>query len=281
MFGYLRPLKTELLVREWMRYRSVYCGICKQISQEYGQLPRLATNYDLTLLGILLLALTDEQPPDDPESCVLNPFVKKPIVHGGSVIELCAGLTVILAWHKAADQISDNHPVQGRAAKLVFARAHRKAAKKYPAYEQIVRESLAELSAIEAGPPDKSAADSFGKLLQMVFQKGAALVIDDERMMQAIGLVGRDFGRWIYLIDAIDDHADDCNNGNWNPYGNLDATAAREMAEADLTAIELDLDRTAALLPYCRDGNLVANIVIQGLPAVRRTVFAGKQLGRL
>lgn len=281
MFGYLRPLKSELLVREWMRYQSVYCGICKQISQEYGQLPRLATNYDLTLLGVLLLALTDDQPADDSESCILNPFVKKPIVHGGSVIELCAGLTVMLAWHKAADQIKDEHPVQGRAAKLMFAKAHRKAVRKYPAYGQIVRDSLGELAAIETGPPDMAAADSFGQLLQQVFQRGSALVVADDRMMQAIGLVGRDFGRWIYLMDAIDDHADDCNNGNWNPYSNLDAAAAREQAEADLTALEQDLDRTAALLPYCRDGNMVANIVIQGLPAVRRTVFEGRQLGRL
>jgi hypothetical protein len=100
-------------------------------------------------------------------------------------------------------------------------------------------------------------------------------------MAQAIGLVGRDFGRWIYLMDAIDDHADDCNNGNWNPYGKFDAAAAREQAEFDLIALEQALDRTAALLPYCRDGNLVANIVIQGLPAVRRTVLEGRQLARL
>lgn len=281
MFGYLRPLKSELLVREWVRYRSVYCGICKQISHEYGQLPRLATNYDLTLLAVLLLSLTDQQPPDDPESCVLNPFVKKPIVHGGPVIELCAGLTVMLAWHKASDQVRDEHPVQGRAARLVFARAHRKAARKYPAYEQIIRDSLGDLAAIEAGPPDKAAAGSFGRLLEQVFQNSAALVTDEVRMAEAIGLVGRDFGRWIYLMDAIDDHADDCNNGSWNPYGNLDAASAREQADIDLIALEQSLDRTAALLPYCRDGNLIANIVIQGLPAVRQTVFAGRQLARL
>jgi hypothetical protein len=55
MFGYVRPLKPELLVREFSRYKSIYCGICKQIGHDYGQLPRLALGYDLTLLAVLLL----------------------------------------------------------------------------------------------------------------------------------------------------------------------------------------------------------------------------------
>lgn len=281
MFGYIRPQKPELLVREWTRYRSVYCGICKQISRAYGQLPRLAVNYDLTLLGVLLLSLTDNQPSDEPDSCILNPFVKKPIVHGGPVVELCAALAVMLAWYKAADQIRDDHPARGHVWKIIFSHAHRKAARQYPAYERAIRDHLGELAAIESGPPDKTAAESFGKLLKQIFQMGSSLVVEDERMRQAIGLIGQDFGRWIYLMDAIDDLESDCNNGNWNPYSILDLETARGQAEVDLTELEQSLDRTAALLPYCRDGNLVANIVIQGLPSVRQAVLAGKKPGRI
>ena len=46
MFGYVRPYKPELLVKELTRYQSVYCGICKQIGRDYGQVPRLALGYD-------------------------------------------------------------------------------------------------------------------------------------------------------------------------------------------------------------------------------------------
>ncbi|MBP1757334.1 MAG: hypothetical protein H6Q62_190, partial [Firmicutes bacterium] len=101
MFGYVRPYKPELLVRELSRYQSVYCGICKQIGRDYGHLERLLLGYDLTLLAILLLALSDEQPPEDFAGCISNPLKKRPALRGGQIIELAAGLTILMAYHKA------------------------------------------------------------------------------------------------------------------------------------------------------------------------------------
>ena len=281
MFGYVRPLKPELLVREFTRYRSVYCGICRQIGHDYGQLPRLAVNYDLTLLALLLLSLTDWQPSDQPSACVLNPLVKKPMVHGGKVIELCAGLTVLLAWHQAADRVRDDRSWRGRLLQIAFSRAYRRARRRFPIYERIIGRELAELSRLESGPPDPSAATVFGRLLQQIFLEAASLAVSDESVRQAVGLVGRDLGQWIFILDAIDDWAGDCDNGSWNPYGLLDKDAAYRQAVAGMEALELSLDRTAALLPYCRDGGLMANIVTQGLPAMRTRVLSGQKPERL
>ena len=97
MFGYVRPLKSELLMREFARYRAVYCGICHNISARYGQLPRLSVSYDLTFLGLLLLALQKEEAELGRSGCVLNPLTKKTYVKGGQVLDLCAGLSVLLA----------------------------------------------------------------------------------------------------------------------------------------------------------------------------------------
>ncbi|MEA4887951.1 MAG: DUF5685 family protein [Clostridiaceae bacterium] len=281
MFGYVRPLKPELLMREYTRYRSIYCGICKQIGHDYGQLPRLATGYDLTLLALLLLSLSDEQPPDDPAGCILNPLAKKPIARGGPILELGAGLTVLFAWHKAGDQVQDKHAVRGFFMRLAFYRAYRRAKRRYPNYEQILKEELAVLAHIESGPPSPEAAQIFGRLLQRVFFLAAERVVQDQNLKLAIGLIGRDLGKWIYLLDAIDDWADDCNNGNWNPYARLDRTQAEQQAAGELAELELALNRTAALLPYYRDSGILANVLTQGLPAVRQQVMSGQKLGRL
>ena len=281
MFGYVRPLKPELLVREFSRYKSIYCGICKQISRDYGQLPRMTLGYDLTMLAVLLLSLSEKQPPDDPAGCIISPLPKRPIARGGPVLELCAGLTVLLAWHKAADDVRDERSLRGHAVKAALRRSKRKAARLFPEYDRIIAEELHNLSLMEAGEPDPAAAGIFGRLMERIFKPSAALVTDDPAIQSAIGLFGRHLGQWIYLLDAIDDWAGDCDNGRWNPYGRLTRDDAREAAEAALAGLELEMDRTAALLPYQRDGGLLANIVLQGLPATRGQIMRGEKLSRL
>ncbi len=281
MFGYVRPLKPELLVREFSRYKSIYCGICKQIGRDYGQLPRLTLGYDLTLLAVLLLSLSDDQPPDRLEGCILNPVAKKPIVQGGLVLELCAALTVLLAWHKTADDIKDENTVKSRAAKLLLARAHRRAATRYGEYDQIMLEELQRLAEAEAGDPNPKAAEVFGHLLYRLFKQAAGLVAGEPEIIEAIAVFGRDLGVWIYILDAIDDFDRDWDNNQWNPFGAFSREDARAAGSRQLQDLEAAMDRTAALLPYRRDSGLLANIVTQGLPAIREQIFRGDKLARL
>lgn len=278
MFGYVRPYKPELLVRELSRYQSVYCGICKQIGRDYGQLPRLLLGYDLTLLAVLLLALSEEQPPEDFAGCISNPLKKRPALHGGHVIELAAGLTILMAYHKAEDNAQDEHPVLGGSAKLALKPAYRKAVRKYPAYEKAMVHHLGRLRQLEAGPPDLAAADIFGDLLGEVFDQAAPLVTGDLAIRGGLQRFGQELGAWIYLLDAIDDRDADCNNGNWNPFSPLAKDEAVQMAKELLEAREVEMDRVAALLPYVRDAGLMGNIVTAGLQSVRDSIMAGRRL---
>ena len=50
------PAETRIVDEEFTRYKSIYCGICKQIGHDYGQLPRVGVNCDLTMLAVLLLS---------------------------------------------------------------------------------------------------------------------------------------------------------------------------------------------------------------------------------
>ncbi|NLO37423.1 MAG: hypothetical protein GX112_13880 [Clostridiaceae bacterium] len=280
MFGYVCPYKPELLIREYARYRAVYCGLCRQIRLDYGQLPRLAVSYDLTFLALFLLALTDSQPSEQMAGCVLDPLRKKPMLAGGPVLEACAALAVQLAWHKAGDQIRDGHPLGGRLARLAFWRAWRRASRRWPDVETIIRERLAELHQLENGPPDLAAADIFGRMLEALARQAAKPLALPAAIHAAVGCLARDLGRWVYLIDAIDDWQDDCNNKTWNPFGRTDLAAARLRAEPALTGLEESMDRTAALMPYVRDSGLLANLFTLGLPEIRRQVLAGQHPGR-
>jgi hypothetical protein len=46
------------------------------------------------------------------------------------------------------------HPVLVAPVQLALAGAHRKAARRYPAYEQAIGDHLGQLHALEKGPPD-------------------------------------------------------------------------------------------------------------------------------
>jgi hypothetical protein len=281
MFGYVRPHKPELLVREWTRYQSVYCGICKQIGRDYGQFSRLTLGYDLTLLAVLLLALAEEQPPEAACGCISNPLRRRPMVQGGEIIRQAAALTLLLAAYKAEDNARDEHPVLGQTACLALAVPRRKAARLYPRQEQVIASRLQELHRAEAGAPDPEAAGCFGSLLGGLFDLAAPLATADPAIRAGLARFGQHLGAWIYLLDAIDDLEDDCNNGSWNPFSNLSREEATTEARALLMCHEMEMDRVAALLPYRRDAGLIGNIVTVGLPMTRDAVLSGRHLGKI
>ena len=83
-------------------------------------------------------------------------------------------------------------------------------------------------------------------------------------------------GRWIYLIDARDDLAEDLAAGRYNPI------AARFGAQGDDESLKLTLDRSIDLACSafqlldlgCRTA-VLENILYLGLPLVQRAVFEG------
>ncbi len=287
MFGYVRPLKGDLLVREFTWYRAVYCGVCKSLGARYGQLPRLAVNYDITLLALLLFALRADPPAALPASCIANPLRKHPVAQADPVLDAAADVTVILAWHKARDDARDGRRWRGLAGRAVFAAARRRAAARWPEVDREIAAALDELKAVEAREPGPESplqgADAFGRVTGAAFGGVSEALLPDLQpaTRAALRWAGERLGRWIYLVDAVDDLADDVDHKNWNPFAAGTRTQAVAAAEPWLLELEAELDRTCALLPYERDAALVANIVRAGLPAVRADVLAGRGLARL
>ena len=52
MFGYIIPLKNELKVKDFDKFRTYYCSICYEIKNKFGNIPRLGLNYDTTFFCI-------------------------------------------------------------------------------------------------------------------------------------------------------------------------------------------------------------------------------------
>ena len=283
MFGYVRPEKELLLMRDFNRYRSIYCGLCKTIKERYGNLPRLTVTYDMTFLATLLLSLSREDSEIVREGCLLNPMTKKAISKNHPALDFAADGSIILAYYSALDNAQDEKPVKGRFQSLLLKRSGEKVRRLHPELSVKIEVILQELSEIEKGDYDPAAADIFGRLLAEVFTEGARLLDhpDRELLIRVLPDVGFALGKWIYLLDAFDDREDDLHNKQWNPLLKFSEPDSRNFVEEILRECEEEVDRLLALLPYQRDGVIIGNIATIGLPGTRERVLAGIELPRI
>lgn len=53
MFGYIRPVESELLVKEYEFYRAVYCSLCKTGGRRVSRFSRFFLNYDFVFLALV------------------------------------------------------------------------------------------------------------------------------------------------------------------------------------------------------------------------------------
>ena len=77
MFGYVKINKMDLTFREYEHYRGYYCGLCKCLKDNHGEISRLSLNYDITFLILILTSVYKPKPTIIEEGCITNPFKKK------------------------------------------------------------------------------------------------------------------------------------------------------------------------------------------------------------
>ena len=77
MFGFIRPVKAELRVKEADRFQQVYCGLCHAIRAEYGRFYTLFLSYDMTFFALVAGSEEAETAPPCRKRCDASPFRRK------------------------------------------------------------------------------------------------------------------------------------------------------------------------------------------------------------
>lgn len=218
------------------RFGAAYCGLCRTLGERYGQAARMILNYDLTFLAILLWP-DDMEPEALHRGCAAHPFRGRDYYPGNPALELAADESVVLSWRQIQDALADPGRGKGRyrAAALALKGAYKKARERRPAFDAAAREQLERLRAMEEArcPSLDEPADAFAKLLS-----AAAGETEDPVRRRILEQLLYHLGRWIYLVDAADDLADDFRSGSYNPLicryglrkGELDGASRKELA---------------------------------------------------
>lgn len=277
MFGYVRAREDTLSPEGIRAYQAAYCGLCRALGRRRGWFPRLFLHYDFAFLTMLLA------PPENPgptpcQRCFLHPVQGRPSC-GGAWIDVVADESVILSYWKLQDTLQDGTFWERQIARflaLCLKPAYQGARAACPDFDRPVRTLLDELHQLEqqACTSLDRTADCFARLLQ-----AAAPPSGDPARDRILAQMLYHIGRWIYLIDAVDDWRDDQKTGRYNPvaarfpaWTPADQTYLRTLMRQSRNlagaAFQL-LDRTAWT-------PVLENILYSGLPSVEELVFSGR-----
>lgn len=277
MFGYVRPARLELKVRDWEAYHAAYCGLCHTLGRRYGLIPRFFLNYDFTFLAMLLSPDT-EKPQTERKRCIACPHKRKCVLTENEGLAVAADESVILTYHQLQDAIADNgfwKSMAARALALLLRPSYKKAARYRPEFDQLTRKNLARLSQLEKEGCTTldEPADTFAAIL-----RAAAPETGDEARDRAMGQLLYHVGRWIYLVDAWDDLKEDREEGRYNPLLLRwdDGPEAHQKEFRNTLENSLDLSISAFyLIKFGCWEPVLGNILCIGLPAVEEAVFRG------
>ena len=282
MFGYVRADKPEMRLREYEYYRGVYCGLCRALGKCGGQCARMTLSYDFAFMALVRMAIEESTPTFKARRCAVHPAKKRPMAEINGTLEFCAAASLLLSYHKIKDDISDEKGGKKLRACLVkpfFSMMKRKPSKKYYELEEKLARRLAELSEYEKNSTEPSVdrpAEIFGSLLSDIMAEG----LDGGRGKIA-RKIGKHIGKWIYIIDAIDDYEEDVKRGRFNPIASACGSGglsenARNGLETALTHKLMEAEKAFDLIDYPDKDvkEIISNIIYLGMPAESKKVLA-------
>ncbi len=269
MFGYIKPLTSELKVKEQEAYKAIYCGLCKQLGRHYGTLPQMTLSYDFAFLSVLAIAVRGENILFRQERCMVHPLKKRNICQECESLDLAAAMATILLYHKLKDNLADGDVGEkflcGTALPLAE-HSYRKAAEKLPELAKLTEEQMTVQAALEQ--EKCSSVDRAGEPTAKILEVLLGSLSDDPTQQLVLKRIGYLLGRWVYLMDALDDLEDDIKNDCYNPFRyceELDGESPQEQAVGSLYMTIAEIIRAYDLLEVQHFDGLLSNVFHFGL----------------
>ena len=261
MFGYVVANRDHLTDVQRDRYQSCYCGLCHALGERYGALQRLALNYDMTFLILLLSSLYEPEETASNARCIVHP-VRSHAFWQTDATAYAADMNIALAYHNCMDDWHDDKAMKSLLLAGLFRSGAERVCSDYPAQWNAIKHCMEQLTEIEAaGLQDPDAgANAFGALM------GTLFVWKHDRWAPVLQELGSALGRFIYLMDAVIDLESDLKTGSYNPFRSRAETGMT--SESFLPVLKLLIGEcTDAFerLPLVQDLDLLRNILYSGV----------------
>ncbi|MBQ9931228.1 MAG: hypothetical protein IJO79_02660 [Firmicutes bacterium] len=278
MFGYITPLRPELKLKEYDRYSAYYCAVCQSLGRRYGPLPRLTLSYDSVFMAMLADGLNEAEQPIEDFRCLIHPSKKRgTFAPENPGVDWAADLLFLMAYYKMKDDVSDEKKAAAAAGTLLMKGSFKKLKKLRPRECEAVARRMGEQAALEAEGCTSldRAAEPSSLMMEDLFSLGAEAFLPEKAI--PFGRIGYYMGKWIYLMDALDDLEKDHASGSYNP---LLLRFAFDSAKEDMGAFRdricepmkdilffclAELSRNFAEIPLKHNKEILENIIYFGL----------------
>jgi len=256
MFGYAVANPDKLSKESSVRYRGVYCGICRALGEDRRRLNRFTLTYDLALVALVLSSVTNTPFEEETVRCAVHPFKVQKVLKNGYTL-YAADMNILLAYYKFLDDKKDEGGiVPGIEVSLFKAEAER-LKDKYPEISSGIEACLDKISVCE----NKNETDAdipasfFGDLLGRIF---AGTKEDCAHRLYDFGF---SLGKVIYYMDAEVDLKADLKKQRYNPLIRKTPEQRKELLELQLG----DCMFKYSLLPMENDRDITDNILLSGI----------------
>ncbi len=283
MFGYITPDDPHLYKKDDVLYKSLYCGICKSIGGTCGQMARLSLTYDIAFLSAFAHNLTGLDVEIKKSRCIAHPIRKRPIAKRDKLSDELADVNLILSRYKLCDDKIDSK--KGGFKSILVSKGYKKAKRRLPAVDGIVKEGYNRLRALENSDNGliDAVSEVFGNMLadisDQVFKE-----FKNENTHKLFFYIGK----WIYIIDAVDDYDKDKKRGEYNPfiarYNAVDSKSliTEHSGDFDFMFAEIfnGIRENFCSLKFKFNKDLLENILLRGIPMKTQSVIKQKLAGK-
>ena len=262
MFGYVRINKMDLTFREFDVYKGYYCGLCKYLKQNHGEISRLSLNYDITFLILLLTSVYRPKSTITQEVCIANPIKKKARIVN-EITEYAASMNVLLTYYKLEDNLHDDKGIKDILAYNIYKGKLKKAYEKYPEKADYIKNQLVVLQNLEeSNSTDIDAvSNTFGNLMGEIF------AYKNDKYEHDLRIIGFNIGKYIYMLDAYEDLDRDIKKGRYNPFIEY-ANKKEELRKRVDKLISISLGHLAQSIDNLHikfNINIIENIIYSGV----------------
>lgn len=256
MFGYIAADWRAFSKEERARYEACYCGLCHALDEQFGSIGCASLTYDMTFLSILLGSLYNLLERNGERRCAHHPFKPRPYVESAATA-YAADMNVLLAYYQSLDDWHDDRNQVARKKSEMLQPFLDEVRHRNPRQFGVVEGALAELGKMERANelnPDLP-ANCFGGLMAELF------IWHQDGHEQTLREMGAALGRFIYLLDAVNDLRADIKKQRYNP---LVAQMDTDFTPI-LTLMMAECTEAFARLPLERDLHILQNVLYAGV----------------
>ena len=280
MFGYVSPDAPYLFKKDETLYKALYCGLCKGIGAGCGQTARSALTYDMAFTSALVHNIRGEDVKIEKKRCMLHWFKRRPIAKADGLTVALGCVNTVLAYYKLCDDKADGD--KKGVLRHLYRRGFKRALKRMPDAVQIIERELnrqAELEKAGCAVIDEASDPSAVMMRDLsVSLLGEYSTVHTQKLFYALG-------KWVYLIDALDDYDKDVKKKRYNALYNACKIGCKKEAIEKVgeewkfifNSLFADMRESLKNIKFHFNHDLTDNIILLGIPLKTMSLFYGNE----